>query len=736
MYRKSLEAYSKQADLLRDLGVRWGGVYEEARARYSIAVLAGYLFRDGTMERIEVVRLAEEALETAVRTGNRLMEANARLLVSSWLASGSAVEEAKRALALAREVGDRQVECSALRSLATRLLAADPQRPEQAFRLIDESIRDARSSGALEELARSLIARAAMRDRSGPRDAWLQASREALEGVERIRDLQPEGAMRARVFGPWAFAYYRFAGQLLAGEEASPDPPGDLDLAFSTIERMRARVLLEELEHAGARPDLDEANPDVRRRAEVLERISRVQKRLLNPTETDAGREAALAELDRLEAEEAALRDAIARAQPRFERLHPSSIADLAAVQARLAPDQALLSFQLPHEAPRDDDLFEEGGSWAVLVTRDRARAFPLPERGAIEDAVAVFLGLCRRRDGSEARAASRLFRDLLEAPLREAGDDVTKLILVPDGCLHRLPFAALRVEQDAPPLASRLELTTVPSATLWLRWKDGARAPSPSTVLALADPEIAAAAGGEGTPVANPWIERMSLGPLPRARHEARAFARALGRGSQVLFGADASESALKHAHLEDYGVLHLAAHAVVDDAHPERTAVVLAPGEGQEDGLLQLREIVKLPLEGRVVVLATCRSASGTEVEGEGVLGLARGFFQAGARVVVGTLWPVRDEDAEAFVEPFARELGRGRSVSSAHAAAVREASLSGAPTAAWAGMVVIGDGDLVPLPAPRGYALGFPRWLLLVAGLALALFYAALMVRRLAR
>jgi CHAT domain-containing protein len=146
---------------------------------------------------------------------------------------------------------------------------------------------------------------------------------------------------------------------------------------------------------------------------------------------------------------------------------------------------------------------------------------------------------------------------------------------------------------------------------------------------------------------------------------------------------------------------VIHFAAHAVTDDTRPERSAIVLAPGDGDEDGLLQIREIVELDLKGPLVILSACRSASGSVLAGEGVMGLARAFLQAGARVVVGSLWPLRDDDAGALGELLASNLARGASVSDALASARRTRSRTGAPIAAWAGVIAIGDGDFVPFP-----------------------------------
>jgi CHAT domain-containing protein len=214
-------------------------------------------------------------------------------------------------------------------------------------------------------------------------------------------------------------------------------------------------------------------------------------------------------------------------------------------------------------------------------------------------------------------------------------------------------------------------------------------------------------------------------LGRLPHARRESLFLVRALGGGSAVRMGPAATERFLKSADLGQYAVLHLAAHALVDDEKPERSAVLLAPGAPDEDGLLQIREIVGLGLTGRVVVLSACRSAAGPVLSGEGVVGLAQAFFQAGARTVVGSLWPLRDDEAERVFRAFYSRLAEGETVAKALAAARRGAIRDGVPAAAWAGLVVLGDGEVVPVPGGRA-SQGGGAWAigLAVAGVALVL------------
>jgi CHAT domain-containing protein len=187
-----------------------------------------------------------------------------------------------------------------------------------------------------------------------------------------------------------------------------------------------------------------------------------------------------------------------------------------------------------------------------------------------------------------------------------------------------------------------------------------------------------------------------------------------------------------LKTAELSSFGLLYFAAHAVVDNLKPERSAVLLAPGSADEDGMLQIREIVDLDLEGRVVVLTACRSASGALLEGEGVVGLARAFFVAGARAVVGSLWPLQDDEAARLMREFTGQLGRGTSLSEALAAARAARMRAGDPPAAWAGIVLLGDGDYVPLPQGGPVLSRLPAWTpWLIAAAALAVLGSAVLI-----
>jgi CHAT domain-containing protein len=171
---------------------------------------------------------------------------------------------------------------------------------------------------------------------------------------------------------------------------------------------------------------------------------------------------------------------------------------------------------------------------------------------------------------------------------------------------------------------------------------------------------------------------------------------------------------------------VLHFAAHALIDEESPGRSAILLAAGADGEDGLLQAREVLDLDLQGALITLSACQSAGGRIVAGEGVMGLARSFFQARAAAVVGGLWPLRDEETAALMELFYGGVAEGMPVGAAMTRAKRSLQAAGAPASAWAGVVVLGRGDLVPWPAvstaKKVGPLEIAAAILLAVGLAL--------------
>jgi CHAT domain-containing protein len=156
-----------------------------------------------------------------------------------------------------------------------------------------------------------------------------------------------------------------------------------------------------------------------------------------------------------------------------------------------------------------------------------------------------------------------------------------------------------------------------------------------------------------------------MALAPLAHARSEVLSIARLFPPDRrQVRLGGAATESGFKKEDLAQYRILHLATHGLIDDSAPGRSGLLLAPGDGTEDGLLQGTEILNLKLDADMVVLSACGSGLGTLVRGEGLVGLSRAFFYAGTRSLVVSLWNVDDASTAEVMKAFYRRLSRGPS------------------------------------------------------------------------
>jgi CHAT domain-containing protein len=694
-YKEGMEAFRQLADLTRAND----DLFAESMARYGMARAVYDAMNELPHEkdRQEAKRLAREALKTAEKGDHQIVQA-----LSHWMLGVlSKGEEARRhfdgCLAVAPSVRERS---ACLNGLARHLAS---NRPQQAQAVIDESLDLARQAEDYWSMALAW--------REGMRVSWtinpleraVADSRSALDAIEALRELQGESSAQARLFSTWSEDYYWLSGHLIDASLAGKGQ-NSLEEAFLVAERMRSRTLMDTLRAARAMPTADA--PLRQSRAAVLERISGIQRRLLDPDLSAAERATASQELERLEIEETALRNQMSRASSQATDLRRPDFATLARVRQALSSREALLSFQIaPWEDPWGDFA---GGSWVLVTTREGTRVHRLPGRGEIRPAVRLFNGTFDRRDGSETGPSVALYRQLLAAALKDLPSGIERLIIVPDDALNQLPFGALRPSQDAPPLASRYELTLVPSATLWLSWKGQKVDPALKPALAFADPPAPGVEDGQVRPAATErsavFAAAFRLGALPYARKESESVVRYLRGGSARRIGDKATEAFLKHAPLHEYGMLHFATHAVTDEVNPERSGVLLAPGDPAEDGLLQIREIVDLYLNGRVVVLSACSTNTGTLLRGEGVMSLARAFFQAGAHTVVASLWPLRDDEAALFFDRFYAHLGEGLSVAAALHAAQTDRIEAGAPAAAWAGIVVLGNGDVVPLPGGR--------------------------------
>ncbi|MBI3450247.1 MAG: CHAT domain-containing protein [Acidobacteria bacterium] len=300
-----------------------------------------------------------------------------------------------------------------------------------------------------------------------------------------------------------------------------------------------------------------------------------------------------------------------------------------AAFRRLLGPDEAVLDFFYDdaglglYVARRDGVVFRRVASRDTSID-PLVEAVRYPGRpAAAGSAVAE----------SWSRAAARLGERIF-VPIAADLDGIDHLFIVPNGPLHAVPFAAIGAPGGR--AIDRFTLTVLPAAEALL-----SRGRSPregfARTLALGDP-------------ATPESSR-----LPGAAEEARAVAASAGRLGDLLLGVEARESAVKKRG-GAYGVLHVAAHARIDPIQPARSALLLAPGDG-DDGRLEAGEIAAIPISASLVVLSGCGAAAEGglahgRTAGDELDGLARAFLTAGAGTVIAGLWEADDRASRRIV------------------------------------------------------------------------------------
>ncbi|MBI2922023.1 MAG: CHAT domain-containing protein [Planctomycetes bacterium] len=326
-----------------------------------------------------------------------------------------------------------------------------------------------------------------------------------------------------------------------------------------------------------------------------------------------------------------------------------------AQVRRALAAGEALVQFQVDNDA-----------ILAFVLTRDRFRPlrlpFPAPPVLAAAQDLPRALDLARR----EERRGDQGFADwhfgflgeALLAPLPL--DGVSRLVVVPHGALHLVPFAALRVRGR--PAAELFAVASAPSSSAYATLKSRPRAfdARRARCLFVNDP----------------------TGSLPYAAGEEAALRRAFGRRLTVLGERDASRAAVLRL-APRHEVLHFATHAVWRPDRAELSYLELARRER-----LTASDLLALDLSRtRAAVLSACDSGRGDYARAEEMFGLPRAFLRAGAASVLATLWPLEDHGAIGdFMETY---YSGGLSAGGAQRRAIRD----GMPRSLWGAWVQLG-------------------------------------------
>ena len=551
------------------------------------------------------------------------------------------------------------------------------------------------------------IARVA-RDLGDLKEAYDQ-SKAMLNIVETFRAKVASQELRASYFASAHQHYELYIDVLMRLHKRDPAAGYDA-AALEASERSRGRVLLDLLNEAradirqGADPALVQRERDLR---QSLNAKADRQIRLLSGSHTDEQAAAIRKEVAEITSQYEEVLTQIKTDSARYANLTQPGALSLSEIQQQLLDqDTLLLEYSLGDER-----------SYLWAVTSTSARAYELPARAKIEEVANRLYGSLteygerlshespqQKRGALEeanfqySQAAVELTEMLLEPITPHLA--TKRLIIVADGALQYVPFAALpepedvkQGKQERQPLMVDHEIINLPSASIFsaLRSEISERGPAPKALAVLADPvfekedprvslkeltgrkRIDLAPNGFGASGGKIQLRSDDLQEsvkgslrfqrLPFASSEARAISNLVPEQDRKLaLDFDASLSTATSGELQQYRVLHFATHGLIYGAYPQLYGVVLSLIDRQgnlQDGFLRLNEVYNMKLSADLVVLSACQTALGKNIKGEGLVGLSRGFMYAGAARVVASLWKVDDRATAELMKYFYEEL-----------------------------------------------------------------------------
>jgi len=566
-------------------------------------------------------------------------------------------------------------------------------------------------------------------------DAWSLINR-SLQIIEELRRKVGSNDLRASYFSGVRKNYDLGINILMDLHRARP-ADGFGEQAFLLGEQSRARLLVDLIRESGAGLRQDAPQELVIRERELsglMEKQAQYQRSLkLNGKN--------LSEVAEVENQIGQFRSEYQGIQARIREQNPRALSlaqfeplTLAQAQSELRDEDMLLEVSLGEER---SDLW--------VVTRNSFQTFELRPRKEIEElSIEVYKLLTARQqlDGKtttdyQARieAADKLLPEksmqLSQMLFGQIADqlDTRRLVLVTEGALQLVPFAALPVPVMQTPEPKWLvldhEIVQLPSiATLRairaFEKKDRDSANRIAAVIAdpvftRTDDRVQSSSLSTAVPSAAPdenlyEPEQRGLGILLRSgglarlthsSEEADAIAAAAPRGTTIVArGFEANRETAMSSRVSDYQILHFATHGFLDDEHPELSGIVLTMVDENgvdQNGVMALHDIYSLDLSAELTVLSACQTALGKDIKGEGLVGLSHSFISAGSRTVVSSLWQVDDRATASLMAEFYKSmLQNGLSP----AAALRAAKLKmmqdkrwNAPYF-WAGFVVQGE------------------------------------------
>ena len=628
-------------------------------------------------EKQQALTFLNLALPILRAVGDRSGEANTLnnigLVYDSLGEKQQALTYYNQALPLRRAVGDRSGEAGTLNNIG--LVYHSLGEKQQALTFLNLALPILRAVGDRSGEATTVSNIAFLERNRGNLPQALTQIEAAIKIIEELRTKILNQNLRTSYFAT-VQGYYQFYIDLLM-ELHKKDPSKGYDaLALNASERSRARGLIELLTEARAdiRQGVDPKLLAEERR--LLWKLDALAKRLQElPSNQENQRPALQKEIATLLNQQKELQTKIRTSSPKYAALQYPEPLKLPEIQQQLDKDTLLLQYSLGEER-----------SYLWAITPNSVDSYELPGREKIKAPAGKFSELLKKCQyiNCQELSADRKAKDFAE--ITQAATELSKLILTPaaeklgkkrlvivaDGPLQEIPFAALSEPQpeksNYQPLLVNHEIVNLPSVTAIATHRKDLhnRPPAPKTLAVLADPVFATdderVTGKPPSLGPELNLERSSLqrsaknlnrtgwNRLPGTRTEAQQILKLVSPDQSLqAFDFDANYNFVTNQKLKQYRFILFATHGFADPINPESSGIVLAQfnkqGKPQTPGTLRLGDIFNLDWDADLVVLSACETGVGKDVQGEGLVGLTRGFMYAGAKSLVVTLWQVND-------------------------------------------------------------------------------------------
>ena len=559
--------------------------------------------------------------------------------------------------------------------------------------------------------------------------AALENYRKSISVIENIRSSINLEELRATYLGSdkRIDAYYNLIDLFVRLQRETHQSTYAAD-AFRFLEKAKARAFLDSIEVSKLDLSKGISQQLLNKETDLMNDLSQLHTKLLVPQLSQAQRSQIDQELSDREERLESLRREMRDVSPTYANLnYPRTLALQEAQNELIDNDTACFAFLLAKE-----------NSYGFAITPKKIKIFPLPGKKEIQKLVQEHLKAITDVTNQEFRLGHKLFEILIEPGL---SPKIRNLIVLPDDVLYFLPFETLLSRDDgkgwlirdytvayAPSLSALRELN--------LRKKGNGHRPA-KDILAVGDPSYGAGETQLTTGIGNSPLQ-VGTGS------DDSKFARLKFSGQEIekisslfkparrstLLRDQASEENFKSQNLADYRILHFAAHAFIDDKKPARSAIILSlDRDPKEDGFLQMREVFNLKLQADLVVLSACQTGLGQLIRGEGIEGLSRAFFYAGASSVLLSLWAVNDQASSQLLERFYVHLRSANPVSES----LRQAKLELIDSRVlahpyyWAGFVVTGSADTIIFPR------SLDKWMIVTLSLCAGLAILLLVINR---